>query len=291
MTIRPRAIDHLVLPVTTLTLARATLTALGFTVAPDAQHPFGTGNCCVLFQNRTYLEPITILDRAGADMAAAEGNFFVRRLRRYTERRGEGFAMLALKSIDAEADRTEFQNAHFGDGPVLRFARPANSLDGATREIGVAVAFAHSEAAPDATFLSCQHLMPDALFTAELMRHANGALGVSAVVAVAENPADFHILLSTITGTRELRTTSLGIEAVIEGQSVSILTPAGFHARYGQDAPQPREGLLLAAFDIAVSDLRSVEPVANAARIGQRLVVPAQPGLGAVLAFAEVSHA
>ena len=70
-----RAIDHLVLPVTTLTLARSRLTSLGFTVAPDARHPFGTGNCCVFFKNRTYLEPITILDRNATDLAAAEGLF------------------------------------------------------------------------------------------------------------------------------------------------------------------------------------------------------------------------
>ena len=89
-------IDHLVLPVTTLALARSRLTGLGFTVAPDARHPFGTGNCCVFFENRTYFEPITILDRAAADIAAAEGVFFVRRIKRFTERQGEGFAMLAL---------------------------------------------------------------------------------------------------------------------------------------------------------------------------------------------------
>ena len=66
-------------------------------MAPDARHPFGTGNCCVFFKNRTYLEPITILDRNRADMAAAEGIVFVKRLKRFTERQGEGFAMVALE--------------------------------------------------------------------------------------------------------------------------------------------------------------------------------------------------
>ena len=54
----PRAIDHLVLPTDSLGVARARLSALGFTVAPDAQHPFGTGNCCVYLQDGTYLEPL-----------------------------------------------------------------------------------------------------------------------------------------------------------------------------------------------------------------------------------------
>src|SRR5687768_16716775 len=106
-----RAIDHLVLPVTTLTLARSRLTSLGFTVAPDARHPFGTGNCCVFFEDRSYLEPITIVDRAAADMAAAEGLTFVKRLKRFTERHGEGLAMVALRSADARADKQSLAQA------------------------------------------------------------------------------------------------------------------------------------------------------------------------------------
>ncbi|HWT31341.1 MAG TPA: VOC family protein, partial [Propylenella sp.] len=71
-------------------LARSRLTSLGFNVAPDARHPFGTGNALVFFADRSFLEPITIVDRGAADMAAAEGFFFVRRIKRYTERQGEG---------------------------------------------------------------------------------------------------------------------------------------------------------------------------------------------------------
>ena len=39
-----RPLDHLVLPVDTLTQARRRLSNLGFTVADDARHPFGTEN-------------------------------------------------------------------------------------------------------------------------------------------------------------------------------------------------------------------------------------------------------
>ena len=159
-----RPIDHLVLPVTTLTLARSRLTSLGFNVAPDARHPFGTGNCCVFFQNRTYLEPITILDRAGADMAAAEGLVFVRRVKRFFERQGEGFAMLALRSEDAAADQQAFETAGVSAGPSFRFARMAALPDGSEREIGVVLAYAEDAGAPDATVFACQHLAGDVLF-------------------------------------------------------------------------------------------------------------------------------
>lgn len=282
-----RPIDHLVLPVTTLSLARSRLTSLGFTVAPDAQHPFGSGNCCVFFENRTYLEPITILDRGAADIAAAEGTIFIKRLKRFTERRkGEGMALVALKSEDAAADLAAFDKAEIGSGEVFEFKRTATDPDGSEREIGVKLAFAEQAEAPDATFFACQHLSPDALYRPDYVKHPNGARGIVAVVAVAENPADFHILLTTATGQRELRTTSFGVAATVDGQEIAILTPAGFRARYGVEAPDPRRGLLFAAFDIVVPDLD-----AALARIGKaaerhedRAVVKPAPGLRAVMA-------
>ena len=59
----PRPIDHLVLPVSDLGVARDRLTALGFTVAKDARHPFGTENCCVFLSDGSYLEPLGIANR------------------------------------------------------------------------------------------------------------------------------------------------------------------------------------------------------------------------------------
>lgn len=281
-----RPIDHLVLPVTTLTLARSRLTALGFNVAPDARHPFGSGNCCVFFENRTYLEPITIIDRVAADIAAAEGNFFIKRLKRFTERRkGEGFAMAALRSEDAEADLAAFEKAGMHGG-LLEFKRMATLPDGSDAEIGVKLAYVEQAETPNATFFACQHLSPDALFQADYLRHPNGAQGISAVAAVAENPADFHILLSAATGRRELRTTSFGVEAAVGGQEIAILTPAGFRARYGVEPPDPRRGLLFAAFDVLVPDLEATVKYlgAGADRHEDRVVMKAAPGLGAIMA-------
>lgn len=45
-------IDHLVLPVEDIGIAVKRLVSLGFTVAPEALHPFGTRNACVFFQRR-----------------------------------------------------------------------------------------------------------------------------------------------------------------------------------------------------------------------------------------------
>ncbi len=287
-----RSIDHLVLPVTTLTLARARLSGLGFTVAPDAQHPFGTGNCCVFFKDRTYLEPITILDRMAADMAAAERVVFVRRIKRFSERQGTGFAMVALASEDAEADAADFKKQGIGDGPVYRFARKAELPDGSECEIGVAVANAEFAASPDASFFACQHLAKEALFQDAYLHHPNGAAGIAAVAAVAENPADFHILLTAATGQRELRTTSLGVEAEAGGRIFMILTPEGFRARYGRAGPNPRRGMLFAAFELLVPDLSKAARFAGRDGPGEdgRIVVPPAPGLNAVVVFRSAAN-
>jgi Glyoxalase-like domain len=283
-----RSIDHLVLPVTTLMLARTRVTNLGFTVAPDAQHPFGTGNCCVFFRDRTFLEPITIVDRAATDMAAAEGVVFVKRMKRFTERQGEGFAMVALKSDDAEADQAAFAATEMDAGPVFRFSRLARLPDGTEREVGFAIANVEFPAAGDAGFFVCQHLAKDALFPPILIEHPNGVVGTMAVAAVAENPADFHILLEAVMGQRELRVTSFGVEAQIGGGATFlILTPEGFHARYGLDAPNPRRGLRFAAVDLRVLDIERAARCAGRAakRWDGLIVVPPAPGLHAVIAF------
>jgi hypothetical protein len=256
-------------------------------VAPDARHPFGTGNCCVFFKNQTYLEPITILDRNAADMAAAERLVFIKRIKRFTERQGEGFAMVALASEDAEADHAAFEKAGIGGTAVYRFTRNAALPDGSEREIGVALAYADFADAPDASFFACQHLDKDVIFQPEYLEHPNGANGVSAIVAVAATPADFQVLLAGATGQSEIETIPFGIEAGADGQIFLVLTPEGFRARYELEPPNPRRGLRFAAFEVEVLEIEAAARYAGrlAKRHDGRIVVPAAPGLGAVLAF------
>lgn len=278
-----RPIDHLVLPVTTLTLARSRLTGLGFTVAPDGVHPFGTGNCCVFFRNGTYLEPITFVDRNAADQAAAHGVTFVTRLKRFTERRGEGFAMLALRSDDAERDARELDGA----GPLFPFSREATLPDGSIQEIGVVLAFAAEADAPDASLFLCQRINADALWSEPLVSHPNGTEGVSGVTAVADDPSTFRDLLASVTASADLNTTADSLEVRSGGTHLSVLTRRKFASRYGVDPPNARRGLLFAAIDFKVADLDRAIGYAGstASRHGSHIVVPASAGLCAVLAF------
>ena len=104
---------------------------------------------------------------------------FVRRIKRFTERQGEGFAMVALAKrgcggrpcgVYARGDRRR---------PVYRFSRNATLPDGEEREIGVALAYTDFSPAAGRTFFACQHLAKDVLFQPAYLDHPNGATGVS----------------------------------------------------------------------------------------------------------------
>lgn len=284
-----RGIDHLVLPVRDLAEARRQYERLGFAVAADARHPFGTANALIFLADRTYLEPVAVADPGTAAAARRDGNVFVDRVAGFLERHGEGMAMAALRTADASADRAEFEAAGFAAGEVVTFRRMARMPDGAEAEVGFRLAFAADRAAPDAAFFSCQHLAAETVWRAAVTDHPNGARALARVALVARSPADFHIYLSAVTGQRELRATSFLVEAQLGATALSVFTPAGFRAHYGLDAPDPGHGLLFAAFDLAVADLAKAERFAGegALRVGERLILPPSPGRGAVLGFCQ----
>ena len=116
-----KPLDHVVLPVADLGKARARLTALGFTVAPDGLHPFGTSNCCVYLADGTYLEPLAVNDREKASATAQAGNVFTGRDAAFRRNVGEeGFSALAFTTQDAHEDHEAFVQTGFSAGKYPR---------------------------------------------------------------------------------------------------------------------------------------------------------------------------
>ncbi|MGO8242885.1 VOC family protein [Rhizobium johnstonii] len=106
---KPRPLDHVVLPVVNIDLARERLGKLGFTVAADARHPFGTENACVFFAGKTYLEPLGIASVEESEASARQGNVFTARNQAFRFRCGEeGLSGLAFGSKDAGIDHQNF---------------------------------------------------------------------------------------------------------------------------------------------------------------------------------------
>ncbi len=290
--IKPRPIDHLVLPVLSLAVARSRFENLGFQVQPDRQHPFGTQNCCIMFSNRTYLEPLAPGNRDDAEQAIVEGNVFVRRQDAFRFRHDEGFAMLALKTSDADTAHDEFTRLGYAAGQPFAFDRSAIGPDGSEARIGVRLAYAEDHRSPDALLFACQHLSPEIVWTDSNVVHSNGASGVRAVYLSEPNPSDFQYYLETVCGQRSIRASSAGIEADTGGGVVSILTPDAMRAMFGIGLDHHGRGLRLRGMQIVVGSRGALVEILQDNGIDyrqhdSRVIVDPAPGQGAFIVFEE----
>lgn len=289
----PRAIDHLVLPVVDLDTARHRLSRLGFTVAADARHPFGTENACVFLADDTYLEPLAVGSREECLEAARTGNVFVARDQAFRFRRGEGLSAIVVKTEDAEADHGRFVAEGMTGGDILRFSRQFRFPDGRTSEGSFRLAFAADLRSPDFFAFSCERVNPLPADRGALLMHANGALGLARVVLSEDNPSDFQYLLEMVLDQREVTAHSFGLSIATANATVDALTPDGLSAQYGLALPHQQRGLLGAVVVIKSRDLGVTEAclTANGVRYhktGARLVVAPQPGQGVAFAFEEL---
>jgi hypothetical protein len=100
--------------------------------------------------------------------------------------------------------------------------------------------------------------------------HPNGALGLRAVVAVAESPADHAEVLSALTGQREMLATSAGLEIHLDGgASVDILTAPAFAFRFGA-APEA-ESFHVAGLVFAVKNPAETKAILRANELAPRM--------------------
>lgn len=289
----PRAIDHLVLPVVDLDTSRDRLSRIGFTVASDARHPFGTENACIFFNDDTYLEPLAIGSREECLQAAQIGNVFVARDQAFRFRRGEGMSAVVVKSDNAAADDARYREEGQSGGPLLEFSRQFRFPDGRAIEGSFRLAFAADLRAPDFFAFACERVNALPADRGALLVHANGAIGLRRVVLVEENPTDFQYLLETVFDQRDVTAHSFGMTIETGNAIVDVLTPEGFALQYGHRPATGERGLVGAAVVLAVADLGVTDAclAANAVgyqKIGARLVVAPEKGQGVILAFEEL---
>lgn len=290
-----RPLDHLVMPTASLAAARARLAALGFTVAPNGVHPFGTENCCVYFSDGTFLEPLAIGDRQLARDAAAQGNMFVARDADFRRGGGdEGFSALVFGTDDASADDAAFHDKGVSAGGMLDFSRPFTDAAGRTGAAAFRLAFAADPHAPDIFFFTCQRINAPKVDRASLQTHANGVTRLSAVVLSAQKPFDHAGIVldaSEAAGAEGLGGASIRVET--PNAQILMLAPAELQAQFNL-ADLGDGGLHARAVVFGVGDLGETEKLLIRADIayvalGNRLVVAPAVGQGAAFAFEEIA--
>ncbi|PYE36830.1 glyoxalase-like protein [Rhizobium sp. PP-F2F-G38] len=288
-----RHLDHLVLPVTALATARQRLSRLGFTVAGDALHPFGTENACVFLADKTYLEPLAVAQREDCEAAALQGNAFVARDLAYRFRRGQdGFSALVFSTDDAIADHARFQGNGLSGGDILEFSRPMKRPDGEEAIGQFRLAFASDLRAPDLLCFTCQRVQPLPADRTALERHANGVTGIRQVILSEPNPTDFQYFLQEVVDERETEAHSFGMDIPAANAHISVLNEAGMRGFLGVDEPLTERGLRARAIVFTVGDIAVTEAMLVANDIehvkrDSRLIVTAAPGQGAIFVFGE----
>lgn len=290
----PRPLDHLVLPVEDLDTARARHSALGFTVAADARHPFGTENACVFFADGTYLEPLGIAQREECEEAARSGNVFVARDQAYRFRRSDnGFSALVVGSKDAGADHGRFVELGMSGGDMLTFSRPMKLPDGSEVSPSFKLSFAADLRAPDFFGFAVERINVPAADRSALTNHPNGVVGISEVILSEPNPTDFQYFIQELACNREVDANSFGMSVELDGATVTVFNKAGLETHLGIVDPSRERGLMGRAVVYRVPDLQALSALllkndVAVRQVAGRLIVDPAPGQGACYCFEEI---
>lgn len=279
------ALDHLVMPTADLAVARDRLSRIGFTVAPEGVHPFGTHNCCVYFQGGTFLEPLAVRDAAIVGDSAARGNVFVARDGAYRALRGdEGLSAIVLATPYAAGDDRQLNALHLSAGEMLTFSRPFIDAAGTGGTATFRLAFGAAPAVSDGFFFTCERVGVPAVDRSALERHDNGVTGIAAVTLAGDAGAGLLGAMTRFLGT----TGDLDLGAT----RVRHLSPAALESTYGI-IPAPDDPPLVAV-DLRIASLEGLSALlrdraVESRRIGARLVLPPAPGQGVHFAFMEAA--
>jgi hypothetical protein len=289
----PHPLDHLVLPVASIGLARERLGKLGFTVAADATHPFGTQNACIFFADKTYLEPLGIGSTDAYDKASNQGNAFTARDRAFRFRCGDdGLSAVVFGTPDADRDHARFKADRSSGGDMLEFARPMKMPDGTETTAAFRLAFAADLRAPDFFLFTCQRVNALPSDRKALETHANGVTGIVEIVLAAADPSAFASFLQLGSASETTRNDAFGISLDAGNARISVLSPDGLNAYFDLTGPATDRGLRGVALVFAVADLAVTEAhfAANGityTRKNNRIMVRAASGQGVLFAFEE----
>jgi hypothetical protein len=290
----PHPLDHLVLPTVNLALARERLGKLGFTVAPDARHPFGTENACVFLADKTYLEPLGIASQEQCESSIIDGNVFVARDQAYRFRIAEdGFSAVVFGTEDAVADDERFKAAAISAGDMLDFSRPMKMPDGTETTAGFRLAFAADLRAPDFLAFCCQRINPLPADRSVLERHENGVTGIARVVLSAQKPSAYRSFFEEVVAGPTISEHSFGLTIKSANVDLELLTPAGMEAFYDfpvrtNDPGLRARAILFKTRDLSVTSSHFAANGVTYTRKSNRLLARLAPGQGALFAFEEI---
>jgi hypothetical protein len=240
-------LDHPVIAVRDMAVARAAYERLGFTVTPRGSHlEWGTGNWCIMFPHN-YLELRGITDSAK----------YTHHLDAYLAERGEGLMGVAFGTSDASRSEQQLTERGLHPQPIRTLTRNFELPEGNVQP-RFALCFLDSNETPGLmSVVLCQHLTPGLLRRPEWMRHANGAQGVRSMTGVVTKLNDAAQIFAKVFGVESVaRQNESLIIRVGPVQFIQLTTRAGLASMYPEiDTASVDAGDALAAVTLEVDDL------------------------------------
>ncbi|MEO7402516.1 MAG: VOC family protein [Burkholderiales bacterium] len=167
-------IDHTVVCVHDLDVARETFERMGFTVTPRGYHSVGSQNHCVMLGD-DYIELLAL-------PAPHPSTAFYERFLQA----GEGLAGIALRTDTAAGAYAEVTAAGFEAGAPADLSRPVQT-DGEQKTAAFKLVTVRDGQFPGLRMFVCDHQTRDLVWQAPFQRHANGALGIAEIAIVSED--------------------------------------------------------------------------------------------------------
>lgn len=286
-----KGIDHLVLCVNDLALARDAYGAMGFTMTPAAQHPFGTENSLVQLDG-SFLELLAIGDR-DAITEHGTSRFSFAAFNRDFLADGEGFSMLVLDSEDARADCRDYAADGLVTYDPFDFSRSAGLPDGREVTVGFSLAFVSHPQMQRAGFFTCQQHAPEHFWKPEYQRHDNGAQKVGEVLLLADEPTRYEGFMSAFTGSREVVRGDGELQVTTARGAVTMLSPAAWQRHFPASyEPDLGQGPRLAGYRVLVDELGKARDCLESGGInflqdGGRLMIGPADAFGSMIILAE----
>lgn len=290
-----RPLDHVVFAVRDLDAAGAFYERLGFIVGARNRHPWGTENRIIQF-NSAFIELITVGE--GADIPPhAPGVFsFGAFIRDYLERVGEGFAMIAMRSANAEADRGLFEAGGIGGFAPFNFERIARKPDGTEARVAFSLAFASNPKVRDAGFFTCQHHEPQNFWNPAFQKHPNGSIGIMSAIMASRRPKAIEPFMRIFCAVPMVRPIDEGFGVALPNGNLDVLTPEIFNGAFGVNGnlggltDSPRfVGITIHAAPAVIASGLKAEGIPFEIK-GLRVVVPAREAFGVAIAFAPLAR-
>lgn len=248
---------------------------IGFTLTPRGYHSLGSVNHLAIF-GTDYLELIGLPASGGGRQDLLDWPL--------------GLNGLVWGSEDADATHAAISAAGVPVLPAQSFTRPVELPDG-PRDAAFRTVRLTNDTTPAGRLYFCQHFTRDLVWRDEWRQHANGAVGVAAMVFTAADPTRLAGLFGRLFGPHAVRAIPNGARLTVGLTDVDVVTPAECARRFGA-AAAPWDAR---AETIAVMVVRTFSMDRAAAalhgiateRHGDCLVVPPAAAFGAAIAFRE----